>query len=183
MERSWELGRFGDICSAGLSAFAEATADRRSLGGGWSGPRWRPCRLRASGAPASLAVARSLRRRAKAGKGRPTVISKQSLAVGITALIAVVAHAQTGPPRDRPPPPTGTAIIKGRVIDAQTGIGLARARVRLQGPASNRPPVVTDDTGAFKLTDVPAGSVFIGVDRSGYMSARYPDIGKTIRAI
>ena len=112
------------------------------------------------------------------------MISNQSLAVGITALIAVVAHAQSTPSRDRAPaPPTGTAIIKGRVIDAQTGIGLARARVRLQGPASNRPPVVTDDTGAFKLTDVPAGSVFIGVDRSGYMSARYPDIGKTIRAI
>jgi hypothetical protein len=95
-------------------------------------------------------------------------LSRSIGALGITWLITCAAHAQSTPSRDRAPaPPTGTAIIKGRVIDAQTGIGLARARVRLQGPASNRPPVVTDDTGAFKLTDVPAGSVFIGVDRSG----------------
>src|SRR6266850_6554937 len=101
----------------------------------------------------------------------------------LVSFIAAAALAQTPPPRDRSPaPPTGTAIIKGRVVDAQTGSGLARARIRLQGFAANRPPVVTADTGAFKITEVPAGSVFLVVDRSGYMGMRYPEVGKTIRA-
>ncbi len=45
---NWEriagvIGRLLRLSSgAGLSAFAKATADRRSLGGGWSAPRTRP---------------------------------------------------------------------------------------------------------------------------------------------
>ena len=104
-------------------------------------------------------------------------------AVGILRLMAVAAFAQpTPPPRDRvPTPTTGTAIIKGRVVDAQSGFGVARARVRLQAPG-NRPPVVTDDTGAFRLTDVAAGPLYLSIDRSGYMTARVPEPGRTLRA-
>ena len=92
------------------------------------------------------------------------------------------AYAQPVPPRDRlPPPATGTAAINGRVVDAQTGNALPRARVRLPGPG-NRPPVLTDETGAFKITDVPAGNVSLFVDRSGYMTSRFPEIGKTMRS-
>jgi hypothetical protein len=110
-----------------------------------------------------------------------SAITSFALAAG-ASFTAIGAYAQPPPPRDRPPPPpTGTAIIKGRVIDAQTGNALPRARVRLQAPG-NRPPVLTDDTGAFKLTDVPAGPVSLFVDRSGYMTSRYPEAGKTIRA-
>jgi hypothetical protein len=111
-------------------------------------------------------------------------LSRGIAAPAITSFaLAIGAYAQPPPPpRDRPPaPPTGTAIIKGRVVDAQTGNALPRARVRLQ-VAGNRPPVLTDDTGAFKLTEVPAGPVSLFVDRSGYMSSRYPENGKTIRA-
>ena len=101
------------------------------------------------------------------------------------AAAATLAFGQDAPPRDRVlAPPKGTATIKGRVVDAQTGSGLARARVHLQGfgVGGNRPPVMTDDTGAFNLTEVPAGPVFIAVDRSGYMGTRYPEVGKTIRS-
>ena len=105
------------------------------------------------------------------------------VAAGIASLSTTAAFAQsTPPPRDRvPTPPTGTAIIKGRVVDAQTGMGVARARVRLQGPG-NRPPALTDDTGAFQLTEAPAGTFFLSIDRSGYMTARFPEPGRTIRA-
>jgi hypothetical protein len=98
---------------------------------------------------------------------------------------AATAHAQPPPARDRTltSPPTGTAIIKGRVVDAQTGNGLARARVHLQGFTVAPPKtVVTDDTGAFILTEVVAGTLSLIVDRTGYMSAQYPEGGKTIRA-
>ena len=100
----------------------------------------------------------------------------------LCGLCVLRVYAQPPPPRDRPPAaPTETAIIKGRVVDAETGNALARARVRLQAPG-NRPPVLTDDTGAFKITEVPAGPVSLFVDRSGYMTSRYPEAGKTIRA-
>src|SRR5205823_2948645 len=77
--------------------------------------------------------------------------SLRSLALAAGAAFTIgSAYAQPVPPRDRlPPPATGTAIIKGRVVDAQTGNALPRARVRLPGPG-NRPPVLTDETGAFK---------------------------------
>ena len=65
----------------------------------------------------------------------------------ITAFTVGSAYAQPIPPRDRlPPPATGTAVIKGRVVDAQAGNALPRARVRLPGPG-NRPTVLTDETG------------------------------------
>jgi hypothetical protein len=104
----------------------------------------------------------------------------------LVSFAAATAHAQPSP-RDRTlaPPPAGTAIIKGRVVDAQTGNGLARARVRLIGGSlgTNRAPVMTDDMGAFTVSGVPSGSVFLSVDRSGYMSTRYPEGGKTLRAL
>jgi FADH2 O2-dependent halogenase len=46
-----------DPCSGGSSAFAEATADRRSLGGGWSGPPTDDADLRSTYAAATLADA------------------------------------------------------------------------------------------------------------------------------
>jgi hypothetical protein len=43
------------------------------------------------------------------------------------------------PPRDRVPPPrTGTAGIKGRVVDGVTGAAVARARVTVQGRTGPR---------------------------------------------
>ncbi len=104
-------------------------------------------------------------------------------AAGIISFTSTGAYAQpTMPARDRVLPPiTGTAIIKGRVVDAQTGVGVARARVRLQAPG-NRPPVLTDDTGAFRLAEALAGTFYLSVDRSGYMATRVPEPGRTIRA-
>jgi hypothetical protein len=104
-------------------------------------------------------------------------------AAGIASIATTAAFAQSPPPpRDRvQTPPTGTAIIKGRVIDAQTGMAVARARVRLQGPG-NLPPALTDETGAFRLTEAPAGTFYLSVERSGYMGARVPEPGRTIRA-
>jgi hypothetical protein len=104
-------------------------------------------------------------------------------AFGVTAFTTIGAYAQPTPARDRPqPPPTGTAIIKGRVVDGLTGIAVARARVRLQG-AGNPPPVLTDASGAFQLKELPAGSVFFTVERSGYLFTRYPEPGRTLRSV
>jgi hypothetical protein len=111
------------------------------------------------------------------------VIARAALPlVFLINLAADAASAQAPPPRDRVPPPSpGTAVIKGRVIDAQTGNALARVRVRLQAPG-NPIPVMTDETGAFTITGVPAGSVSLWVERTGYMAMTYPEPRKTLRS-
>src|SRR5919108_2246568 len=76
--------------------------------------------------------------------------------IGATVLLAatlgarsVNASAQVRqlPPRDgsAPNPTTGTSVIRGRVVDAQTGASLVRARVSLDGGGAPRPPVLTDE--------------------------------------
>jgi Carboxypeptidase regulatory-like domain len=116
-------------------------------------------------------------------KARMVIIARAiAPAVLLVAIFANLVRAQAPPPRDRvPTPPPGTAVIKGRVIDAQTGNPLARARVRLQAPG-NPAPVTTDQAGAFKITAIPAGSVYLSVERNGYLGMRYPEAKKTLRA-
>jgi hypothetical protein len=103
--------------------------------------------------------------------------------VPIAAIAFGLLTAQPpAPPRDRPPPqPTGTARVKGRVVDAQSGSALARARVRIMGTGGNRPLVLTDETGAFEFMELPAGNFFLSVDRTGYITSRYPDQARTMR--
>src|SRR5262249_43831382 len=121
-------------------------------------------------------------------KARPSIIQRAAVPAVVlfrlffpVPLFAEPAQAQAPPGRDRVPVlPPGTAVIKGRVVDAQTGNALARASVRLQAPG-NPTAVMTDDSGAFKITSVPAGSWYVSVNRSGYMSSMYPEPKKTIR--
>lgn len=81
--------------------------------------------------------------------------------------------------------PAGSGAIKGRVIDAQTGSALVRARVRLNwmGPGTQRPPVSTDESGAFAFTALPAGSFTLMADKSTYIAGRYPEGGQTLRTV
>src|SRR5262245_9639628 len=102
---------------------------------------------------------------------------------------AASAQPQPAPPaRDTPnrPPamPTGSGIIRGRIVDAQSGSALARARVRLNwlGPGpSSRPPVTTDQSGRFEFSTLPAGSFTLMADKSTYTAARFPEGGETLR--
>jgi hypothetical protein len=89
-------------------------------------------------------------------------------------------NVQTAP-RDRVPPPrTGTAVVKGRVVDGTTGAGVARARVTVQGGA--RVSVRTDAGGAFAFTNLPPGPVRLMADKATYLQSRYPSGGRTIRS-
>jgi Carboxypeptidase regulatory-like domain len=110
---------------------------------------------------------------------------------GLTvAMVFWASHAAAQPPpRDAPigPPqmPSGTGVITGRIVDAQTGSGLARARVRLNwmGPGgSSRPPVVSDQTGAFAFSGLPAGSFTLMGEKATYMVTRFPEGGETLRS-
>jgi len=107
----------------------------------------------------------------------------------LTIMLGASLAAAQPPPRDSPavPPqmPTGTGVIKGRVVDAQTGSTLPRARVRLNwmGPGgSSRPPVVTDQSGTFAFSGLPAGAFSLNTDKSTFMNSRFPEGGETLRS-
>lgn len=92
------------------------------------------------------------------------------------------------PPRDtRPAPPrTGTAVIRGRVVDGITGQPLARVSIRLSGGGGPGNVAAlsftTESTGAFEFANLPAGRYFIGLTKRGYLGGGYPESGRTIRA-
>ena len=112
-------------------------------------------------------------------------------AISIPALLvaaAVNVWAQTGqsqgqgqrpqqPARDTPaqpstPGPSGR--ISGRVVAADTGRPVKRARVFLN--AAELPGgrgMLTDDSGAYEVTDLPAGRYTLNVSKSGFVSLSY----------
>ena len=56
--------------------------------------------------------------------------------------------------------------VAGRVTDARTGHGVPGARVGLQGASLG---TVTNDSGGFRIANVPAGSYTLTVRRIGYV--------------
>ena len=100
---------------------------------------------------------------------------------GTFAWQPLALHAQSQPARDTPAQtqrgaatarPTGR--IAGRVVTADTGRPVRRARVLLN--ASEVPGgrgVLTDDDGLFEFTELPAGRYTIGVSKSGFITISY----------
>lgn len=63
---------------------------------------------------------------------------------------------------------TGDATIAGAVADAQTGLALAGARIRIAGTSR---ATVTDRDGHFSIGSLPVGSYRLRVERDGYTPA------------
>ncbi len=75
-------------------------------------------------------------------------------------------------PKDTPSTPTGR--ITGRVVAADTGRPVKRARVFVT--AAELPGgrgMMTDDAGVFDLTELPAGRYNLTVSKSGFVSLSY----------
>src|SRR6266508_365295 len=75
-------------------------------------------------------------------------------------------------PKDAVPAPTGR--ITGRVMAADNGRAVKRARVFVNGaelPGGRG--VLTDDSGVFDLTELPAGRYTLTVSKSGFVSLAY----------
>ena len=84
--------------------------------------------------------------------------------------------AQGQPPRDaRPATQTGTATVRGRVLAADTGKPLRRARITLSGAELGREGRSTSTSldGRYEIADLPAGRYTIRVTRSGYLPLQY----------
>jgi hypothetical protein len=99
----------------------------------------------------------------------------QSLAVA-GAVFTAIARAEQSPPGPASPA-TGAGMLAGRVLDADSGQGIAGATVslRLTRPAVGAagptqavfPTVRTDSQGRFVFTMLPAGSFMATADRDG----------------
>src|SRR3954452_1507088 len=93
-----------------------------------------------------------------------------------------LALAQTPPqlPRDRPTTTAnGTAVVRGRVVDAATGRGLSRVQVRANTNASGPPPTpypwlaMTDAEGRYEITGIPAGTYAIAATKPNYVRSAF----------
>lgn len=87
-------------------------------------------------------------------------------------------RGQRQPPRDtqRPAAPEGTAVISGRVLAADTGRPLKRARVMVIAPGGRgvRPHAATsDDLGRYRVDALPAGTYTVQATKTGYVDAQY----------
>ena len=70
--------------------------------------------------------------------------------------------------------PSGTAIIRGRVLTADTGTPVRRAQVRAvaAGRRGNR-LVTTDEQGAFELRDLPGGRWNVTASKAGFVTMSF----------
>jgi hypothetical protein len=86
------------------------------------------------------------------------------------------------PARDTPAAAAGTAVVRGRVVDAATGRGLSRVQVRANtpNPTPNSRPLtpypwvaMTDGEGRYEITGIPAGTYAIAATKPNYVRAAY----------
>ena len=94
----------------------------------------------------------------------------------------VTTYDQSGVPRDRPQPRTGTGTIRGRVVDGVTGEPIPRARVRLMMAGVPQPVVMSGSEGEFVFQKLPAGSFSVGAEKATYLGGRFPDESRTVRS-
>jgi len=68
----------------------------------------------------------------------------------------------------------GTAVIRGRVVSADSGTPIRRAQVRAQsGELRANRLVSTDAQGRFEFKDLPAGRWNLTASKAGFMTLRY----------
>jgi hypothetical protein len=92
----------------------------------------------------------------------------------VVGLLLLPAAAPAQPPARDTPPPTGTAIVRGRVIVAGTEHGLAKATVRaLSPPLRVNKAVLTDASGRYEIAELPAGRYSIATTKANYVPAVY----------
>ena len=87
----------------------------------------------------------------------------------IATLLLAAAAQVTGPPpvtrRDAPPPRTGTAVIRGRIIERDTNLPIVRIDVRLFRIGWAQPYTIrSDEGGRFEFTRLPAGQYQVSAE-------------------
>src|SRR5262245_14855062 len=111
-------------------------------------------------------------------------VRRTSMALAVaTALLPAVFSAQTAspqaPPRDASianQTAAGTATVRGRVLDAESGRPLRRARLSLTAPGIPPQQAITASTdadGRYEFTELTARQYTLTAQRSGYLTLRF----------
>lgn len=81
----------------------------------------------------------------------------------------------TGGPAAQTQGQSGSAVIRGRITAAESGMPIRRAQVRLSSSALPPTPRVvgTDDQGRYEFAGLPAGRYSLQAARNGYVSVFY----------
>src|SRR4051794_7902466 len=102
------------------------------------------------------------------------------LVVSVSAQVARPGQTRT-PARDTPgqkaggdEPPAPTGRITGRVLAADNGRVIRRARALVSAPElPEGRATLTDDNGVFELTDLPAGRYTLSASKTGFIGLSY----------
>jgi hypothetical protein len=92
----------------------------------------------------------------------------------IIVMLAAVALVSVQP--QTPPLASKPGTIRGRIVVAETGRPLARARVGLISATAPGRPLMTSSSnslGNFELRDVPPGPYFVSASRAGYLELQH----------
>ena len=97
------------------------------------------------------------------------------LSQGAGDVHAAGSGAQVTGPRDTPARRSGTAVVRGVVVDGTSGAPLRNAAVSLliedlDRESSRTVAATTDASGQFEFTRVPAGRVQVTASRTGYFA-------------
>jgi hypothetical protein len=109
----------------------------------------------------------------------PALVAAVVVTVGAPARsVAGSGSAPQQPARDTPAQPTAPAPsgkISGRVVAADTGRPIKRARVSSSTPAElpGGRGMLTDDSGTYEITDLRRGRYTLNVSKSGFVSLSY----------
>ena len=90
--------------------------------------------------------------------------------------VVLVLHepaASQPPARDNPPPRTGTASLRGRVVDASTGRALPRVEVLAESGGAMPHSTLTGGDGRYHFNGLPAGAYVIIATRPNYIRAAW----------
>ena len=92
-------------------------------------------------------------------------------------LVLVLTLAAQQAPRDTPAPgaaATGSGVIKGRVVAADTGTPIRRAAVTIGAPGVVPRTVYTNAAGRYEARNLPPGMYFVSVTPSSYYGQFLP---------
>lgn len=78
------------------------------------------------------------------------------------------------PARDNAPQTTGTAVIRGRILSAESGTPVRRAQVRATSAEARAGRLATTDAqGRFELKDLPGGRWTLTASKAGFVTLQY----------
>jgi len=95
-------------------------------------------------------------------------MSRAALCAAALLMLPVPALPQP-PARDNAAPASGTARIRGRVVESPSNRPLSRVEIRAGSGTGAQAGALTDAEGRYELTDLPAGTYTVSATRANYI--------------